>query len=222
MVCLEYVWGAPLHLQLETTAGREGYRMVKSVNSNTAAGGGNIAAYTKTSRQVGSGAVSSGERFGGVQDTLDSAAIFSFLAQPPSEGAGMSAQEIREALAEELQMLRAQSEEMRRQMEGARQQGEAKAEALRILRKSLEIAMRIMSGDNVPAADHRFLAENNPELYAKAITMRIAREDPIDYDRLSKDEGELVDAFADIRPVPKPSAAPDSGLFPRWFAARTR
>ena len=54
--------------------------------------------------------------------------------------------------------------------------------------KCQAIALRILSGDKVPDADHRFLAENDPGLYKQAIMFRKERKDPIKYKRLSSDE----------------------------------
>ena len=78
--------------------------------------------------------------------------------------------------------------EVIRQLREANKQAEAAAGAFDSLRRLLIIAMRIMRGDNVPHQDHRFLAENDPELYAKAMSLRITKEDPEDHDRLSEDE----------------------------------
>ena len=82
-------------------------------------------------------------------------------------------------------------EEMRALLEGIRQAGEAgdgAAEAWKEKIRCLQIAMRIMSGNNVPKEDHRFLQEKDPELYSKSITMRAEKVDPKDHDRLSEDE----------------------------------
>jgi len=75
-----------------------------------------------------------------------------------------------------------------KQLENAREQGEAAVDSARIIIKCLQIAMRIINGDEVPREDHEFLAKHNPELYAEAILRRMPKEDPHKYDRLSEDE----------------------------------
>lgn len=77
-----------------------------------------------------------------------------------------------------------------KQLEDAKKQGDSAAKAYEVLRKCMVIAMRIISGDKVPAEDYRFLAENEPEMYSKAIMLRRIKEDPEEYDRLSEDEDE--------------------------------
>ncbi|MCL2579739.1 MAG: hypothetical protein FWE32_06865 [Oscillospiraceae bacterium] len=119
------------------------------------------------------------------------AAIISISGQTTADQtipAALDPEEARATLAEELDRIRAQNEHIRQQMESAREQGEAKAEAMRMMAKALEIARRIMMGDNVPAEDHKFLMEFDAALYGKALTMRINRQDPTDYERLSEDE----------------------------------
>ena len=144
----------------------------------------NIAAYASAAQQTGAAARQQAQPPAQEQP----AAIVSLRPEPRGERAGMSAEEIREALADELERMRAQSEMMQQQMQAAQEQGEAMAESFAKLRKALEIAMRIMSGDNVPPEDKRWLAEHDPELFAKAIKMRIHREDPYDHESLLEDE----------------------------------
>ena len=52
----------------------------------------------------------------------------------------------------------------------------------------LKIATRIMNGDDVPWRDHKFLAENNIELYKKAVSLRRVNDDPEEHDALSDGE----------------------------------
>ena len=77
---------------------------------------------------------------------------------------------------------------LREGLERAKELGEGAAEAWKEKIKCLQIAMRIMSGSKVPEADHRFLQDKDPELYGKAITMRMEKVDPKEHDRLSEDE----------------------------------
>ena len=73
-------------------------------------------------------------------------------------------------------------------LEEMRKQSKASAEMFEIQRKCLLIAIRIMSGDNVPPEDIIYLAENAPELYARAMIMRMYKEDPEDHKRVSEDK----------------------------------
>jgi len=82
--------------------------------------------------------------------------------------------------------LRTLQDELKR----AQEVGEGMAKAMKIMLKCRQIAMRIMKGDNVPLKDERFLAENDIELYGKAIQMRIQKADPKDYDSILDDEDE--------------------------------
>jgi len=75
-------------------------------------------------------------------------------------------------------------------LERAREAGEGAAEAWKEKIRCMQIAMRIMSGNKVPEADHRYLREKDAELYGKAITMRMEKVDPKEHDRLSEDEEE--------------------------------
>ena len=74
------------------------------------------------------------------------------------------------------------------QLRHSTEQTEGAAEGWKIKIKCTMIAMRIMSGDNVPVEDHRYLSKHDIELYCKAISMRVEKEDPYDHDRLSEDE----------------------------------
>lgn len=91
--------------------------------------------------------------------------------------------------------LREKLEEMRRQIDALAQKFEAsqnevdgKAEAMRIKLKLLKIATRIMSGDDVPIKDQKFLAEHDIEMFKMAVSLRRYKEDPEEHDRLSEDE----------------------------------
>lgn len=79
-------------------------------------------------------------------------------------------------------------QEMLDQLEKAREQGDAMADSMRLRMKCLLIAMRIMSGDEVPVQDYRYLAKNDLELYAKAVSMRVEKENPKKHKRVSEDE----------------------------------
>ena len=100
-------------------------------------------------------------------------------------------------IADELQKMADELKWFKEQMEIARTQSEGAAEQWRVLIKCIRIAMRIISGDIVPKEDHRYLAKHDPKLYAKALTMRIPKDNPKKYKRLSKDEKQKKDAKVD-------------------------
>jgi len=80
--------------------------------------------------------------------------------------------------------------ELREGLQRAREAGEGAAAMWKEKIRCMQIAMRIMAGDIVPEEDHRYLREKDIELYSKAIQLRIEKEDPEEYDRLSEDEEE--------------------------------
>jgi len=85
-------------------------------------------------------------------------------------------------------------EEMLKQLDEARKQSEAAAEAFEKQRKCILIAMRIMCGDKVPPEDYRYLAEHAPGMLAMAIMMRRAKENPEEHKRVSEDEKRTPEA----------------------------
>lgn len=93
-----------------------------------------------------------------------------------------------ESLQKQQQDAKLEIEELKRQLENSNEQADAIRESLMVRIKCLIISMRIMSGDEVPREDYRYLAKNDPELYGKALTMRIARENPKKHKRVSEDE----------------------------------
>ena len=146
----------------------------------TSINSGYLAAYARAAQATGSA--------GANAQPENPAAILSFTgeAAPPAA----VPEENRLTLAEEAEQMQAQIEAFREQFQAAVEAGEAKAEAMRMMAKALEIARRIMMGDDVPAKDHRFLAEYDAALYGKALTMRINRADPIQHESLVEDEEE--------------------------------
>jgi len=119
-------------------------------------------------------------------DTPDTpeTAVFSDDIVEISNKAKQSSDEMQAKLEE----MRNRCRQLREDLKRAGEAGEGMAEAMKEKIKCLIIAMRIMSGDNVPDEDHRFLADRDPELYHQAVSLRIEKEDPEDYDRLSEDE----------------------------------
>ena len=115
-------------------------------------------------------------------------------------------------------------DEMRNEMRGLREglqraieAGEGAAAMWKEKIKCMQIAMRIMAGDIVPEEDHRYLREKDMELYSKAIQLRIEKEDPEEYDRLSEDEEEDAKNIAgETAPTP-----PTASSAPAAQAANT-
>lgn len=50
----------------------------------------------------------------------------------------------------------------------------------------IAISRRIISGHKVPKSDYMYLAKHDPELYQKSIILRIEREKPLKFDRISE------------------------------------
>ena len=87
-----------------------------------------------------------------------------------------------------LDEMRGRMRELREGLKQAQEAGEGMAESMKIMIRCIKIAMRIMFGDKVPTEDERYLAENDPALYAKALMMRMEKEDPEEYESLLEDE----------------------------------
>ncbi|MCL2088135.1 MAG: hypothetical protein FWH14_01495 [Oscillospiraceae bacterium] len=102
------------------------------------------------------------------------------------------------SLEKEIAELKAESRKMQQQLEETRRQSKVVSDGFETLRKCIVIARRIMDGDKVPKVDHRYLAENEPELYEKAILMKRSRENPEKHKKLSPDD-KKVDDLADNR-----------------------
>lgn len=59
---------------------------------------------------------------------------------------------------------------------------------LKIQMQCFVIAMRIISGDNVPNKDRAFLAEHEPEMLGRALLLARTKEKPKDYKSILEDE----------------------------------
>ena len=92
-------------------------------------------------------------------------------------------------LREQQQIARERMRQMAEDAANAREAAEAQAEHWRNLRIAMEIAGRIMRGDNVPPEDEAFLIEHSPGMYKIAMSARQQKVDPEDHDRLSEEEG---------------------------------
>lgn len=99
----------------------------------------------------------------------------------PVEISADETQEKRKSYAMEL-------EDIMSQLENIRSQGKSMADSARVRMKCLMIAARIMSGDIVPNADQRYLAENDLELYSRAVSLRVVKENPKKHKSIVDDE----------------------------------
>jgi hypothetical protein len=120
--------------------------------------------------------------------SADGTAAFTTPQDTVDISAGDSQQLQKKSLQKRYKDAQGQMDEMRQQLESAKTQAKAAGESAEVKMKCITIAMRIMSGDEVPREDHRYLAKHDLELYCKAITMRVAREKPRHYKRISEDE----------------------------------
>ena len=59
---------------------------------------------------------------------------------------------------------------------------------MKIMLQCLQIAMRIISGDNVPSRDRAFLAEHEPDMLGRAMLLRRQKDDPKNYKSLLEDD----------------------------------
>lgn len=81
-------------------------------------------------------------------------------------------------------------EQIKMQFENCAEETKNAQKGAKILITCLKISRRIISGHIVPAKDHEYLKKHDPALYSKSILMRIPKENPKKYKRLSKDDDE--------------------------------
>jgi hypothetical protein len=93
-------------------------------------------------------------------------------------------------------------EALSRQMDSAKQAGNAIAGTFDVLRKCLIIASRIRNGDEVPDKDAKYLQENNPELYMQALMLRQQKENARKYESVLEDEKKSPDVSMNSRTHP--------------------
>ena len=96
---------------------------------------------------------------------------------------GMSFLETREESKKEQNQLNEEVyqsaiQDVKDQMKEIQEQSEARAEEYRILLKCMKIAMNVAAGNKVPEKDQQYLRDNNPDLFAQAMKVRVPKEDP--------------------------------------------
>lgn len=96
--------------------------------------------------------------------------------------------DVRTKACENREMLDRKDKTSDRHFEISQAQAKDEQNKIKILITCLKISRRIVSGDNVPYKDHEFLMDHDPALYFKSISMRIPKDNPYDYKRLSEDE----------------------------------
>ncbi|MDR2166772.1 MAG: hypothetical protein LBE35_02840 [Clostridiales bacterium] len=88
--------------------------------------------------------------------------------------------------SDNFRQIRERREQMSEEARAAREAAEAQAQHWRDLQKAMEIAARIMRGDNVPQQDKDFLMQVSPAMFKLAMAMRNHdNENPTDYEALS-------------------------------------
>ncbi|MCL2855901.1 MAG: hypothetical protein FWE21_09880 [Defluviitaleaceae bacterium] len=88
-------------------------------------------------------------------------------------------------LHEQQEMHRENMRRLQEDAKNAREAAKAQAEYWRNQRIAMEIATRIMRGDNVPQEDKDFLLEHNPAMFKLAMSVRQQNEDAENHERLS-------------------------------------
>ncbi len=80
--------------------------------------------------------------------------------------------------------------ELMKQLNAANETAEKQLEDSENLRKCMLIAIRMMSGDNVPTSDQQFLKERNLGMYKQAVTLSSVseKENPKTYKSVLSDE----------------------------------
>ncbi len=79
-------------------------------------------------------------------------------------------------------------ENLKADFEASEDQMEAARESFDTMIQCIKISNNIISGDNVPASDHKFLIDNDPELYMLSISSKVQKSDPEDKDKVINDE----------------------------------
>lgn len=110
----------------------------------------------------------------------------------PAADVNVNLNEVYQKLGEDKNMINKQDHVSQQHFGISQKQAKDERNKLKILITCLEISRRIISGDNVPYKDHKFLMDHDPTLYFKSISMRIPKENPYDYKRLSKDDKDNI------------------------------
>ena len=109
-------------------------------------------------------------------------------------------------ISDEAKKLRYDYEELLEELKRSRESTESAKDSSDDFIKCLLIAQRIMSGDRVPLKDEKFLAENQPDLYLRAILMKSTKSDPKKYKSLIEDkEDDMVSEVLDSGEIDIPS-----------------
>lgn len=78
-------------------------------------------------------------------------------------------------------------DEFKDQIEQLRKETQSNGEEAKKIAKCLKIAMEIAAGNVVPKQEQEYLRKNNPEMFAKAMEMRIPKEEPEECESVLED-----------------------------------
>ena len=117
----------------------------------------------------------------------------------------------KESMAKALQQAQNEYKMLCDQLERAKDSS-GELEGYKNLAKALKIASLIMRGHRVSAADRQFMAENFPEILAKAEMMKIHNKDPKDYDVTGEEEEEESEDAANESGIAESASISSAGL----------
>ncbi len=86
-------------------------------------------------------------------------------------------------------------ERLRAELDASNKQVEAMKETFDVLIKCMKISGNIISGNKVPASDHKFLMDNDPDLYMLSISTVQENDDPKKMKQVSKKDNEQEFVF---------------------------
>jgi hypothetical protein len=115
----------------------------------------------------------------GAQSGIQGTAADALNALTPADAAGKSgaaASGTQQTAEEKAAQAQAEKSSLQDQLEASNEQAKAAAEELEQKLKCLKIMSNLIAGKKVPGQDQHYLAEHEPEMFAKAITLRAASE----------------------------------------------
>ncbi len=91
-------------------------------------------------------------------------------------------------LAKEAIQRQTQVDMLKNDLEASKSQIEAMSEMMETKLKCLKISGRIINGDTVPTSDHKFLMENEPDLYSMSVNLRADKSTGKEHESLLEEE----------------------------------
>ncbi len=89
---------------------------------------------------------------------------------------------------EQQAQMEAELEQLKADFEASKKEAEAVKEAFDVFIKCIRISGNIISGHKVPASDHNFLMDNDPELYMLSVSARMPNDDPKEVVKVHKEK----------------------------------